>query len=618
MKEVALGAWVAALLALAWRSGASTAATVLLLGAAPAVALATYFADALSPLTGLFPKHSLEDKKQQAQALAMAGVDVDNWLNVLLQQLWPHIAKYVEDLIKGFESTIQGLMPKGFSEVRFTKCSLGKEPPRFGKVRPRIVDSNLGGQSLEGNGLELEIDLIYESDVDIELSKGVASVGAANLRINGMLLIYLRPLLNTSPFIGGIEVVFANPPVIDVDFKGLANIADFPGVYSAVRRAIDTAIGGLMVSPNRKAFAISGDPAVDLGYLKNPTPEGMLRVTVLRAENLEANDLNYNMTRSSDPYVEVNLGATKWRTPTIDKNCNPVWKENNVHDFFVFSMAQLVYIDVFDADQFSDDSLGRVEVCSVETHVKRGTDTVALVLQQRTKKDNKPPADATLFLRFSWLHLVPVAGVSKEPEDGPNNYVVSLKVTECDGLPDKGCDAPFTVRLSIKGVEGSSVMTKPGQPKWVPSVTPKDIKTITQLSDKGVDPSLIAQATSFEESSVKALLADRPPEGASDDTYREWMARLEKSRNELEASRNPEFQQVLRVPLASRKVTAVVELLNSAKTPAVVGYFETAVGKDDVIEGPFAIQAASPDGPLRGYEPKLHGRFRLSALVKSL
>lgn len=622
VRHIALGAWAAALLGVAWRSGSSHLASALLLGAAPVVGLAALFADVLAPITGLFPKSAMEDARKKTatfyreRSLTLnGGGESLEWLNCLVAQLWPHIAKYVEDLIKGYESKLQGYMPVGGSSVRFKTCSLGKEQLKFGPVKARAVDAVLDNQRIDKNGVELEIDISYNSDVDILLSTPIATVGIADLSVNGTLSIIFRPLLSKSPFIGGMEVLFNNPPEINVDFKGIGNVADMPGIYSAVRRAIDDVIGGIMVSPNRKAFMISGDETVDLAHIKNPRPEGLLRVTVLKADNLEGSDLNFNMTRTSDPYVEVKIGATKWRTPTIRKTCNPIWPEGNVHDFFVYSRAQLVYIDVFDEDQFTDDSLGIVKRCPVHELLRIDEDIVSFPLQQRTNKDHVPPEDARLHMKFTWLRMVPL-DTEDVLAEGPNKYVLSFKIDECDGLPEVGLGAPYTLRLSVKGDGKRSLTTAKGWPKYHAQVTPKAVKRIMQLSEGGAQAAAIADMMGLDENSIKALLAAEHPKDAKESEYQKWLTTLQTENSKCEASRNPQFEEVLRLPVATPDVTAVVELVNSAKKPVVVGRFEVQVAKTPLIKGPFVILDPSNGQPLQAGQAKLHGDIHLWALAK--
>jgi len=103
-----------------------------------------------------------------------------------------------------------------------------------------------------------QCSLEYYGDCEIVLATKLATVGAASLDVAGTLSVLLRPLHGEAPpFFGGVEVLFTNPPVMNLDFKGIGNLADLPGVYGTARRIIDEAIAGAVVMPNRIATQLT-------------------------------------------------------------------------------------------------------------------------------------------------------------------------------------------------------------------------------------------------------------------------------------------------------------------------------------------------------------------------
>lgn len=313
------------------------------MGALPFAILMKAFPKTFANLTGFMPKPLVDEAKrsvrvQEREAFrklqSKEGGESTEWLNVLLERMWPHIAEFGEKTILSFEAVIQSKVPVP-GGIRFNKCSLGKEPIRLGPVRHRIIPSYYADKLMEEGGVELQIGVTYHSDVEIILATKVASVGIAALEITGTLSVLLAPLLSSAPFFGGIQVLFTNPPKVDVDFRGIGNVADMPGIYSTVRRLIDDAIAKAMVTPNRIAMQIGDDPKVDLARLRNPPPEGVLSIRVTKAVGLEGKDFSLS-TPTSDPYVQVKVGGESWKTPTVMKTCDPVWEEDNFHDFVVF------------------------------------------------------------------------------------------------------------------------------------------------------------------------------------------------------------------------------------------------------------------------------------------
>ena len=84
---------------------------------------------------------------------------------------------------------------------------------------------------------------------------------------------------------------------------------------------------------------------------------GKVEVTIHHAKNLPNAD---KITLGkSDPYCFVNLGRTRFRTCTIERNLNPVWERT-----FYFDIEDLYHnlvITLFDQDQSGeDDFLGRI------------------------------------------------------------------------------------------------------------------------------------------------------------------------------------------------------------------------------------------------------------------
>ena len=86
--------------------------------------------------------------------------------------------------------------------------------------------------------------------------------------------------------------------------------------------------------------------------------KGILRVTLVKGQNLEKKDL----FGKSDPYATIQVGDNKYKTKVVNNNQNPEW--NRDFDICVDGNENAsVHIEVFDKDTFGkDDSLGMVNV----------------------------------------------------------------------------------------------------------------------------------------------------------------------------------------------------------------------------------------------------------------
>lgn len=49
-------------------------------------------------------------------------------------------------------------------------------------------------------------------------------------QMRGMMRVIMKPLIATSPLIGGLQIFFLNQPDIDYDLMGVADVLDMPGL----------------------------------------------------------------------------------------------------------------------------------------------------------------------------------------------------------------------------------------------------------------------------------------------------------------------------------------------------------------------------------------------------
>ncbi|RVE51442.1 hypothetical protein evm_003843 [Chilo suppressalis] len=85
---------------------------------------------------------------------------------------------------------------------------------------------------------------------------------------------------------------------------------------------------------------------------------GVLRIHVIKAENLMKKDVSMIGKGKSDPYAIITVGAQQWKTKHIDNDVNPKW------DFWceariMQALGQTLDIEVLDKDDGNnDDKLG--------------------------------------------------------------------------------------------------------------------------------------------------------------------------------------------------------------------------------------------------------------------
>ena len=161
--------------------------------------------------------------------------------------------------------------------------------------------------------------------------------------------------------IGAAQIAFINPPVLELDFTGAANVADFSVIDGTVRSTILSIINSMFTLPNR--YLVKLDTNVD--YFKTyHYPLGIIRVTVDSAWGFseeaksKTKKLFSKMTRAApDCYAKIDVGGEEsWKTATLNNTHRPKW--NETHDFVVSDFDQCITVDVKDHDVNGDDDVG--------------------------------------------------------------------------------------------------------------------------------------------------------------------------------------------------------------------------------------------------------------------
>ncbi|KHJ77046.1 C2 domain protein, partial [Oesophagostomum dentatum] len=133
-------------------------------------------------------------------------------------------------------------------------------------------------------------------------------------------------------------------------------------------------VAALCVLPNEIVVPLA--PNVDVTKLFFPEPDGVIRLKIIEAKNLENRDISFIRKGKSDPYCEIQVGSQFLKTRTIDNDLNPVWNE-----YFeaVVDQAhgQKLRIELFDEDQGQDEELGRLSIELKDIQAKGSIDNVS-------------------------------------------------------------------------------------------------------------------------------------------------------------------------------------------------------------------------------------------------
>uniref|UniRef100_A0A8C7YRB7 Extended synaptotagmin-like protein 1a n=1 Tax=Oryzias sinensis TaxID=183150 RepID=A0A8C7YRB7_9TELE len=202
----------------------------------------------------------------------------------------------------------------------------------------------------------------YAGDVEInvEIKKYFCKAGVKGVQLYGKLRVILEPLIGDVPLVGAITMFFIRRPKLDINWTGLTNLLDIPGLNSMSDTMIMDAIASHLVLPNRLTIPLVAN--LHVAQLRSPLPRGVVRIHLLEAEDLTAKDtvIKGLIDGKSDPYAVIRVGTQIFTSHHVDSNLNPQWRE--MYEVIVHEVpGQELEVEVFDKDPDQDDFLGRLE-----------------------------------------------------------------------------------------------------------------------------------------------------------------------------------------------------------------------------------------------------------------
>ncbi|XP_045469924.1 extended synaptotagmin-3 [Harmonia axyridis] len=311
------------------------------------------------------------------------------WLNRIIQQVWPNVNNYTRELIRDtiqpiIKDSLEVYKMKGF---KFERIILGSIPVRIGGVK--VYDKNT-----DRNEIIMDLDIVYAGDCDITFYVAGIKGGIKDLQLKGMMRVVMKPLISSIPLVGGVQVFFLNNPEIDFNLVGVADLLDMPGLGDLFRKIITEIIASMLVLPNKYTMKLSEE--VDTIEMKAPEPEGVLRVHVVEAKHLMKKDLGVLGGGKSDPYAVVTVGAQEYKTGVVKNSLDPKW--DYWCEFIITEVyGQQLFVHLWDSDDALDDeSLGRATV-DISNIVKQEQADMWLTLENAKH--------GMVHMRFTWLSL---------------------------------------------------------------------------------------------------------------------------------------------------------------------------------------------------------------------
>uniref|UniRef100_A0A8C3M6W2 Uncharacterized protein n=1 Tax=Geospiza parvula TaxID=87175 RepID=A0A8C3M6W2_GEOPR len=310
------------------------------------------------------------------------------WLNKVLVQAWPYFGTIMEKTFK------EVLEPKiRAKSVHLKTCTFTKI--HFGEKCPRINGIKAYTKEIDRRQVTLDLQICYIGDCEIHMDISKFNLGVKGVQLYGTLRVILEPLLTDAPFVGAVTLFFMQKPHLEINWAGMSNLLDVPGINVVSDSLIQDFIAARLVLPNRITVPLKKN--MNIAHLRFPIPQGVIRVHLLEAENLVQKDNFLGAIRGkSDPYALLRVGTVQYRSKTISRDLNPIW--NETFEFVVHEVpGQDLEVDLYDEDPDKDDFMGSLLISLVD------------VMNDRTVDEWFPLSKTTsghLHLKLEWLSLL--------------------------------------------------------------------------------------------------------------------------------------------------------------------------------------------------------------------
>ncbi|XP_047206309.1 extended synaptotagmin-2-B isoform X3 [Girardinichthys multiradiatus] len=340
-----------------------------------------------------------QDERSAKQSLTTSDLppwvnfpDVERveWLNKTVRQMWPYICQVVEKLLR---ETIEPAVKECHAHLStfcFSKIDIGNKPLRINGVK--VYTENVDRRQII---MDLQISFVGNTEIDVDIKRYYCKAGIRSIQIHGVLRVVMEPLLGDVPLVGGLSLFFLKKPLLDINWTGLTNILDIPGLSGFSNNLIQDIIYSYLVLPNRVTIPLVGEE--DLAKLRFPMPKGVLRIHFLEAQDLEGKDqfLGGLIKGKSDPYGILHVSNQMFQSKTIKESLHPKW--NEVYEALVYEPSgQHLEIELFDEDPDKDDFLGSLLIDLTKVYNEQKVDEWFELEEAPTGK---------LHLKLEWLSL---------------------------------------------------------------------------------------------------------------------------------------------------------------------------------------------------------------------
>ncbi|CAM4628625.1 unnamed protein product [Leuciscus chuanchicus] len=392
-------------------------------------------------------------------------VEKVEWLNKVIQQAWPYIGQYLEKLLmETIAPSIRGSSTH-LQTLSFTKIDFGGKPMKVVGVKAHSETEK--GQIL----LDVYISYVGDVEINVEVKRYFCKAGVKGIQLHGMMRVILEPLIGDVPIVGAVTMFFIQRPKLTINWTGLTNLLDIPGVNMMSDTMIMDAIASFLVLPNRLTVPLVAD--LHVAQLRSPLPRGVVRIHLVEADSLAAKDTI--VSGVSDPYALLRVGPQTFKSQHLDNTLNPKWGE--MYEVIVHEVpGQELEVEVFDKDPDQDDFLGR-------TKIDLGIVKKSKIVDEWFTLKDTPTG--RVHLKLEWLTLEADTGRLKEvlkrnesvvskTAKPPSAAILAVYLDKAEALPmKKGNKDPNPIaQISVQDVSRDSrICWNTMNPQWEDAFT---------------------------------------------------------------------------------------------------------------------------------------------------
>ena len=134
------------------------------------------------------------------------------------------------------------------SGFKIEKICLGRIPAQIKGIKVYDINQN---DDIIKDEIILDCDVSYHGDATVQFTMHSMNAEIKNLSFRGMARIVLKPLMDTFPFIFGVELTFLKMPSLDYHLGGIGTFGDLPVVSKIIRDIVENELKERFLWPNR-------------------------------------------------------------------------------------------------------------------------------------------------------------------------------------------------------------------------------------------------------------------------------------------------------------------------------------------------------------------------------